>query len=126
MKLTEEEYRALEPYERNMRTALCSGYASNPGRRALEMMQEIYNRAANVKLRINTGCSQCILRLLKDCANIWFSDKEERMQAESVREKAAEKPAESAETARIPRVAVERIKDMKSRKKVPVKTKTPR
>lgn len=120
MRLTEEQYRALEPYEQNMRTALRSGYARNPGRQVMLVMQDIYNDAAHARNRINTGCGNCILNLLKDIGRIYFADKEERLAAERSR------PAEDREKPRIPRVAVERVKGVGNRKKVPVKTKTSR
>lgn len=75
MKLTDEQYRALEPYEQNMRTALHQGYARNPGSRAIDMMQGIYNAVAKVKIRPNKGCNTCILNLLKDCGRLYFADK---------------------------------------------------
>lgn len=78
MKLTDEQYRALEPYEQNMRTALHQGYARNPGSRAIDMMQGIYNAVAKVKIRPNKGCNTCILNLLKDCGRLYFADKMER------------------------------------------------
>lgn len=78
MKLTDEQYRALEPYEQNMRTALHQGYARNPGSRAIDMMQAIYNTVAKVKIRPNKGCNTCILNLLKDCGRLYFADKDAR------------------------------------------------
>ena len=115
LKLTEDQYRALEPYEDYMRRALRSGSGRNPGRAALEMMNGIYNEVAGVRLRLNMGCMHCILRVQRDCGVLYFHDKEER-------EKAA--PAETIQTAETPRkaqVAVRRIKDIAARRKIAVK-----
>ena len=117
MRLTEEQYRSLEQYEQNMRTALRSSYARNPGRIALLGIQDIYNDVAKVNNRINVGCSVCILNLLKDVGRIYFADKEERERLNSVRP-----PVKSAETPRIPRVGKKQGGNTGVRKKVPVKT----
>lgn len=119
MRLTEDQYRALAPFEQNMRTALHSNYARNPGRRATLDMQDIYNEVTGARLRVNVGCGTCILNLLKDVGRIYFADKEERAAK-------AQEAVKATETARIPRVAVERMKGTRGRKKVPVKTKTSR
>ena len=116
MRLTEEQYRLLERYEQNMRTALRSGYARNPGRLALLVIQDIYNDVAKVNNRINVGCSVCILNLLKDVGRIYFADKEERLATERSR------PAESEEKPRIPRVGKKKGGNTGVRKKVSVKT----
>ena len=120
MILTEEEFKALEPYEKNMGTAVRASWASNPGSSALDLMQTVYGRVSGTAKKINKGCGTCILNLLKDIGRIYFADKEERLAAERSR------PAEDREKPRIPRVAVERVKGVGNRKKVPVKTKTSR
>lgn len=91
MILTEEEFRALEPFEKHMETALRAGWSRNPGLSALDTLQRIYNRVSKSALKINKGCGVCILNLLKDVGRIYFADKAEKesvtgknqMQAES-------------------------------------------
>lgn len=93
MILTEEEFKALEPYEKNMGTAVRASWASNPGSSALDLMQTVYGRVSGTAKKINKGCGTCILNLLKDVGRIYFADKEEKtvsagkgqMQAESGR-----------------------------------------
>lgn len=120
MKLTGLEFSMLSKYETNMRTALYSGYARNPGSEAIDMMQAAYNRVAKVNIKTNKGCGTCILHLLQDCGRIYFQDKEERLAAKHNR------PAKGGEKPRIPRVRKDRDGDSGVRKKVPVKTKTSR
>ena len=116
MRLTEEELKSLEPYEQNMRTALRSNYTRNPGRRALEKMNDIYSRVMGVRHRVNAGCNTCILNLLKDCGRIYFADKSETEARTSV-----EKETGDTGKSRISRVATQRIKGIGTRKKVPIK-----
>lgn len=116
LKLTEEQYRALEPYEDYMRRALRSGSGRNPGRAVLEMMNGIYNEVAGVRLRLNMGCMHCILRVQRDCGVLYFHDKEEREKAVP-----QEESPQAAETPRKAQVAVGRIKDIAARRKIAVK-----
>ena len=66
MILTEKEFKALEPYEKNMSTAIRAGWARNPGSSALDLMQTVYGRVSGTAMKINKGCGTCILNLLKD------------------------------------------------------------
>ena len=114
MILTEKEFKALEPYEKNMSTAIRAGWARNPGSSALDLMQTVYGRVSGTAMKINKGCGTCILNLLKDVGRIYFADKEEKtvsagkdqMQAESGHHVASDN------------------KPVRKRKKVPVKTKS--
>ena len=75
MNLTEEEYRALAPYERHFSTAVNARWTRNPGREALTLMQDIYNRVTGKPFRLNYGCGTCILHLVQDCGRLWLADK---------------------------------------------------
>lgn len=116
MILTEEEFRALEPYERHMETALRAGWSRNPGLSALDTMQRIYNRVSKSALKINKGCGVCILNLLKDVGRIYFADKKEKGQEQM--------PAEKTETPESGHVVAVDNKSVRAKKRVPVKTKS--
>lgn len=115
MKLTELEFSMLSKYETNMRTALYSGYASNPGSEAIDMMQAAYNRVAKVNIKTNKGCGTCILHLLQDCGRIYFQDKKE-MEAGQSSKGNAEQPTKR-------QVRQVNDKSVKPRKKKPVTAK---
>lgn len=116
MILTEEEFRALEPYEKHMETALRAGWSRNPGLSALDTMQRIYNRVSKSALKINKGCGVCILNLLKDVGRIYFADKKEKGQEQI--------PAEKTETPESGHVVASGNKSVRAKKRVPVKTKS--
>ena len=73
MNLTEEEYRALAPYERHFSTAVNARWTRNPGREALTLMQRIYNSITGKRFRLNYGCGTCILHLVQDCGRLWLA-----------------------------------------------------
>lgn len=112
MILTEEEFKALEPYEKNMSTAVRAGWARNPGSSALDLMQTVYARVSGTAMKINKGCGTCILNLLKDVGRIYFADKEER------------NAAGKAEKHESGHVVASGSKSIRAKKRVPVKTKS--
>ncbi|MBQ1330281.1 MAG: hypothetical protein IIY31_01355 [Desulfovibrio sp.] len=79
MKLNEGQFKALQPYEAFMRTAVEGRWARNPGRRALEIMAQIYKEVAHLRLfTMDYNCSTCIVNLLSDLGRPYFADKAER------------------------------------------------
>ena len=82
MKLTTEQLKALEPYEKHFTTAIRSKYAMYPGATGITKIHEIYSSVVANAPRLNTSCSTCIFRLLVDCGTIYFNDKAEQMAAE--------------------------------------------
>lgn len=116
MRLTEEEYMALEPFEKHMETALRAGWSRNPGVSALDTMQRIYNRVSKSALKINKGCGVCILNLLKDVGRIYFADKKEK-EPERL-------PAERTETPESGHVVASDNKSVRAKKKMHIKTKS--
>lgn len=91
MKLTQEEFAALAPYEERMSTALYSRWSRNPGRRALEVMADIWRKHSYPGFRMDFNCSTCIVNLLSDVGRLYFADKAEK---EAAAKTEAEKPAE--------------------------------
>lgn len=79
MKLNEGQFKALQPYEAFMRTAVEGRWARNPGRRALELMAQIYKEVAHLRVfAMDYNCSSCIVNLLSDLGRPYFADKAEK------------------------------------------------
>lgn len=77
MKLTQEEIATLSKWEMNMRTAVRSKYLRHVGRKAIETMVPIYERATGYRVRVNSNCGACVLDFLQRIGNIYFADLEE-------------------------------------------------
>lgn len=105
MKLNEGQFKALQPYEAFMRTAVEGRWARNPGRRALEIMAQIYKEVAHLRLfTMDYNCSTCIVNLLSDLGKLYFPDKAER-EAEKAAKKA--KKVSTTKKAKAPAQPVE-------------------
>lgn len=79
MKLTQQQFDALTPYEENFRTMVRSKWARHPGSAALDLIHAIYVQVTgNNTQRLNKGCQHCIMRLLTDMGRIYLADLEER------------------------------------------------
>lgn len=72
--LTSEEIITLSPYEKHLRNAL-SDFMYNPGRTAIKVMDEVYQRATGHKLSTNSTCGRCILATMKRLATLYFESK---------------------------------------------------
>lgn len=77
MKLTEEQFNALLPYEKNFETMVRHRWARNPGSSALDLMNDIYEQVTGTKNKLNKGCQHCIMRLLTELGTIFLADLEE-------------------------------------------------
>lgn len=82
MRLTDEQFKALLPYQKHFETIVRSQWARHPGIAALDLMQEIYNEVSGTKMRLNKGCSNCISNLMSDLGKIFLADLEERKRRE--------------------------------------------
>lgn len=82
MRLTEEQFNALAPYQSNFETMVRSKWARHPGSAALDLIHEIYCKVTGSTQKLNKGCSHCIMRLLEDMGRIFLADLEERKQNE--------------------------------------------
>lgn len=80
MRLTQEQIKELEPYERHFTTAVRSQFVRYPGMAALTKMHDIYKGIVPNAPRLNTGCATCAYNLVKDLGTIYFADKEEMQQ----------------------------------------------
>ena len=111
MKLNDAQFKAVAPYEPFMRSALYQRWSRNPGRRALELMAQIYREAAHLRVfSMDYNCSACIVNLLADVGRLYFADKEEK-EAEAAAKKAAaaekKKKVATTKKAKAPEAPVE-------------------
>lgn len=85
MKLTQQQFDALTPYEENFRTMVRSKWTRNPGSAALDLIHAIYVQITGNTQRLNKGCQHCIMRLLTEMGTIYLADLEERKRIETER-----------------------------------------
>ena len=81
MRLTDEQLEILSAWEQNFDTAIRAKWALNPGSTALETINNIWNAATGEGRRLNPGCSTCIFNLLKDAGQLYFQEKQARLDA---------------------------------------------
>lgn len=77
MKLTQEQFNALSPYERHFETAVNHRWTRFPGGAALDLIHDILHQVTGQNLPLNKCCSHCILELVTDMGRIFLADKEE-------------------------------------------------
>lgn len=95
MRLTDEQFNALLPYEKNFETMVKSKWARNPGSSALDLIHRIYCEVTGTNQKFNKGCQHCIMRLLTDMGKIFLADLEERNKpVEEIPEPVEETPEE--------------------------------
>lgn len=82
MRLTEEQFNALAPYQSNFETMVRSKWARHPGSAALDLIHEIYCQVTGSTQKLNKGCSHCIMRLLTDMGRIFLADLDEMKRTE--------------------------------------------
>lgn len=81
MKLTDEQFKALAPYQSNFETMVRSKWARHPGAAALDLIHKIHCQVTGSTQKLNKGCQHCIMRLLSDMGRIYLADLEERNMA---------------------------------------------
>lgn len=72
MRLTKEQMKALEPYEKHMRTAVRADWASNPGMQGIETLRRVWEDVTGTRRNMSVSCGVCILNLLKDVGRLYF------------------------------------------------------
>lgn len=83
MKFTYEQFKTLAEFETPFRTAVNSNWARRPSTSGLQLIHTIFTSVTGDTRRLNTGCQNCILNLLRDCGRLYFKDKEERTAIEA-------------------------------------------
>ena len=119
MKLTNEEFNQLKPYEEPMAIALRSKYARGIGRTEGEMMHRILVRVTKVHSRFNPSCSRCVYSLLCQIGKIYFADK-----AEKEAENAASKVKVEEKVFKVEKVEIKTESKPKTAKKKTASKKT--
>lgn len=69
----------LQNYEHELLTALFADYSRPVTHRTLIDLDSIYTEETGKNLHTNYSCSSCILRLLRELANVYFSEYPERL-----------------------------------------------
>lgn len=72
MRLTKEQMKALEPYEKYMRTAVRADWASNPGMQGIDTLRRVWEDVTGTRRNMSVSCGVCILNLLKDVGRLYF------------------------------------------------------
>lgn len=73
MRLTKEQMKALEPYEKYMRTAVRASWASNPGMQGIDTLRRVWEDVTGTRRNMSVSCGVCILNLLKDVGRLYFN-----------------------------------------------------
>lgn len=102
MKLTKEQFEALQPYKKHFETMVHSHWTRHPGSAALDLINDIYSQVVGHKTNLNKGCSQCIMQLMEDMGRIFLADLEEREKVE-VKEILTTEPVKVEVTAEKPK-----------------------
>lgn len=76
--MTDEQFQALAQYEDRFRTAIDGGWCRYPGLAALQTMVSVYNSVTGQGIRINSGCSRCVLHVVQDAGRVYFAEKARR------------------------------------------------
>lgn len=72
MRLTKEHMKALEPYEKYMRTAVRASWASNPGMQGIDTLRRVWEDVTGTRRNMSVSCGVCILNLLRDVGRLYF------------------------------------------------------
>ena len=78
MRLTEEQFKALAPYEKHFDSAVNHRWTRFPGGAALDLIHDILHQVTGLNLPLNKCCSHCILELMTEMGKIFLADREER------------------------------------------------
>ena len=78
MKLTNEQFDALAPYEKHFDSAVNHRWTRFPGGAALDLIHDTLKQVTGLNLPLNKCCSHCILELMTEMGKIFLADREER------------------------------------------------
>lgn len=83
MTMTDEQFAALAQYEDRFTTATKANWCRYPGLTALQTMVSVYNSVTGKTLRLNSGCSRCVLHIVQDTGRLYFAEKARREAAQA-------------------------------------------
>ena len=78
MTMTDEQFQALAQFEDRFTTATKANWCRYPGLTALQTMVSVYNSVTGKALRLNSGCSRCVLHVVQDTGRVYFAEKARR------------------------------------------------
>jgi len=99
MTMTDEQFQALAQYEDRFRTAIDGGWCRYPGLAALQTMASVYTSVTGQGIRINSGCSRCVLHVVQDTGRVYFAEKARREAAQATITKGMEDAPKKKRTA---------------------------
>ena len=99
--MTDEHFQALAQYEDRFTTAINAKWCRYPGLAALQTMVSVYNSVTGQTLRLNSGCSRCVLHVVQDTGRLYFAEKARREAVQATDDvKANETPAKKKRPAK--------------------------
>ena len=100
--MTDEQFQALAQYEDRFTTAINAKWCRYPGLAALQTMVSVYNSVTGQTLRLNSGCSRCVLHVVQDTGRLYFAEKARREAVQATEAvKASETPAKKKRPAKL-------------------------
>ena len=72
IKLTDEQIKALAPYEADFGRAIRSGWATPKSDAAIERLRGLWLEITGSNYPLTGGCQGCIMQLLKDLGWLYF------------------------------------------------------
>lgn len=78
MRLSDEQFKALEPYDKNFFTMVKADYSSNVDPRGIATILKIWNDLTGQRRVVCNSCANSQGNLLRDMGKIYLADKEER------------------------------------------------
>ena len=103
--MTDEQFQALAQFEDRFTTAINDAWCRYPGLAALQTMASVYTSVTGQGVRINSGCSRCVLHVVQDAGRVYFAEKARREAAQATMAKGTDdapakkkRPAKRKET----------------------------
>ena len=81
--MTDEQFQALAQFEDRFTTAINDAWCRYPGLAALQTMASVYTSVTGQGIRINSGCSRCVLHVVQDAGRVYFAEKARREAAQA-------------------------------------------
>ena len=117
MNYTEQQRAILAQYEEYFGTAVRSDWARNPGPRALNEINDILYAGKTTKPRVNHGCQQCILGILRDAGRLYFQDLEEIARNAQISTQTDADDKRTAQPAKAPKSGRKQVKKQEKKTK---------
>ena len=99
MTMTDEQFTALAQYEDRFTTAINAKWCRYPGLAALQTMASVLGDVTGRAVRINSGCSRCVLHVVQDAGRVYFAEKARREAVQATMAKGTEDATKKKRTA---------------------------